>query len=60
MDMILRDNECRLHRSALANFTTVKHIAQNLIRSAAGKESLRLRRKVVARDEEFLASLIAA
>jgi hypothetical protein len=34
--------------------------ALNLIRRAAGKDSLRLRRKVAAWDDEFLASLIAA
>ena len=42
------------------NFTTLKHIAYNLIRKAPGKDSLRLKRKVAAWDDEFLASLIAA
>ena len=32
---------------APANFTTIKHMAQNLIRKAPGKDSLRLRRKAV-------------
>ena len=45
---------------APANFTTVKHIAHNLIRKAPGKGSLRLRRRVAAWDDDFLASLIAA
>jgi len=43
-----------------ANFITIKHMALNLIRRASGKDSLRLRRKVAAWDNDFLASLIAA
>jgi predicted transposase YbfD/YdcC len=61
MDMIFRDDECRLRKDhAPANFTTLKHMAHNLIRKAPGKDSLRLRRKVAAWDDDFLASLIAA
>jgi len=45
---------------APANFTTLKHIAHNLIRRAPGKDSFRLKRKVAAWDDEFLARLIAA
>jgi predicted transposase YbfD/YdcC len=61
MDMIFRDDECRVRTDhAPANFTTIKHIALNLLRNASGKDSLRLRRKVAAWDDQFLASLIAA
>jgi predicted transposase YbfD/YdcC len=61
MDMIFRDDECRIRTDhAPANFTTIKHMAHNLIRKAPGKDSLRLRRKVAAWDDDFLASLIAA
>jgi predicted transposase YbfD/YdcC len=61
MDMIFRDDECRIRTDhAPANFTTIKHIAHNLIRKAPGKDSLRLKRKVAAWDDDFLASLIAA
>ena len=61
MDMVFRDDECRLRTDhAPANFTTIKHMAHNLIRKAPGKDSLRLRRKVAAWDDDFLASLIAA
>jgi len=61
MDMIFRDDECRVRTDhAPANFTTIKHMALNLLRNAKGKDSLRLRRKVAAWDEDFLASLIAA
>lgn len=60
MDMVFRDDECRVRTDhAPANFTTLKHMAHNLIRKAPGKDSLRLRRKLAARDDEFLASLIA-
>ena len=60
MDMLFRDDECRIRtHHAPANFTTLKHMAHNLIRKAPGKDSLRLKRKVAAWDDEFLASLIA-
>ena len=60
MDMVFRDDECRVRtENAPANFTTLKHMAHNLIRKAPGKDSLRLRRKVAAWDDDFLASLIA-
>ena len=61
MDMVFRDDECRVRTEhAPANFTTIKHMAHNLIRKAPGKDSLRVRRKVAAWDDEFLASLINA
>jgi predicted transposase YbfD/YdcC len=61
MDMIFRDDECRVRTDhAPANFTTIKHMAHNLIRKAPGKDSLRLRRKVAAWDDDFLASLVAS
>ena len=61
MDMVFRDDECRVRtENAPANFTTLKHMAHNLIRRAPGKDSLRLRRKVAAWDDDFLASLIAS
>lgn len=61
MDVTFRDDQCRIRTDhAPANFTTIKHMALNLIRRARGKDSLRLRRKVAAWDDDFLASLIAA
>jgi predicted transposase YbfD/YdcC len=60
LDMVFRDDECRLRTDhAPANFTTIKHIALNLLRRAPGKDSLRLKRKVAAWDDDFLARLIA-
>ena len=61
MDMIFRDDECRVRTDhAPANFTTIKHMALNLIRRAPGKDSVRLKRKVAAWDDNFLASLLVA
>jgi predicted transposase YbfD/YdcC len=60
LDMVFRDDECRLRTDhAPANFTTLKHMALNLIRKAPGKDSIRLKRKVAAWDDDFLASVIA-
>ena len=61
MDMVFRDDECRVRTgNAPANFTTLKHMAHNLFRKTKTRDSLRLRRKVAAWDDEFLASLVAA
>jgi predicted transposase YbfD/YdcC len=61
MDMIFRDDECRVRTNhAPANFTTIKHMAHNLIRRAKGRDSFRIKRKIAAWDDDFLASLIAA
>jgi predicted transposase YbfD/YdcC len=61
MDMIFRDDECRVRTNhAPANFTTIKHMAHNLLRRPSGKDSFRLRRKVAGWDDEFLASLVTA
>ena len=59
MDMVFRDDECRVRTNhAPANFTTIKHMAHNLLRRPSGKDSFRLRRKVAGWDDEFLASLV--
>jgi predicted transposase YbfD/YdcC len=61
MDMVFRDDECRVRTNhAPANFTTIKHMAHNLLRRPAGQDSFRLRRKIAGWDDEFLASLITA
>jgi predicted transposase YbfD/YdcC len=61
MDMVFRDDECRVRtHHAPANFTTIKHMAHNLLRKATGKTSLRSRRKAAAWDDDFLASLVTA
>ena len=61
MDMVFRDDECRVRTDhAAANFTTIKHMALNLLRRPPGKQSLRGRRKAASWDDDFLASLITA
>jgi predicted transposase YbfD/YdcC len=61
MDMVFRDDECRVRTNhAPANFTTIKHMACNLLRRPSSKDSLRLRRKVAGWDDEFLASMVTA
>jgi predicted transposase YbfD/YdcC len=61
LDMVFPDDECRLRTdNPPANFTTLKHMAFNLIRRAKSKDPIRLRRKVAAWDDEFLVSLIKA
>jgi predicted transposase YbfD/YdcC len=61
MDMTFRDDECRVRTDhAPANLAVIRHMAQNLIRRAPGKESLRLRRKAAGCDDAYLASLIVA
>jgi len=61
MDMVFRDDECRIRtENAPANFTTIKHMAHNLLRKAPGKEPLRQRRFSAAWDDDYRASLITA
>src|SRR5277367_196309 len=61
MDMLFRDDECRVRTNhAPANFTTIKHMAHNLLRNASGKNSMRSKRKAAAWDDDFLASLVVA
>jgi predicted transposase YbfD/YdcC len=61
LDMIFRDDECRVRTdNAPANLTIVKHIALNVLRTGKSKDSLRMRRKVAAWDDEALAKYIAA
>lgn len=59
LDMTFRDDECRVRTEhAPANFTTIKHMAHNLIRMAPGKLSLNLKRKAASWDDEFLVGLV--
>jgi predicted transposase YbfD/YdcC len=61
LDMVFRDDECRLATNhAPANFCTIKHMAQNLLRRAPVKLSLRAKRKAAGWDDDFLASVITA
>jgi predicted transposase YbfD/YdcC len=59
MDLLFRDDECRVRTNhAPANFTTIKHMALNLLRRPDSKQSMRGRRKAASWDDDFLASLI--
>jgi predicted transposase YbfD/YdcC len=59
MDMTFRDDECRVRTDhAPANLAVLRHMAQNVIRQATGKQSIRLRRKAATWDDDYLASLI--
>jgi predicted transposase YbfD/YdcC len=61
MDMTFRDDECRVRTDhAPANLAVIRHMAQNLIRRAPGKQSLRVRRKAAGWDDGYLASLLIA
>jgi predicted transposase YbfD/YdcC len=61
LDMVFRDDESRARTDhAPANFTTIKHMAANLLRRPTGTQSLRARRKAASWDDDFLASLLAA
>lgn len=60
MDMVFRDDECRIRKqNAPANFAIVKHMASNLLRQAQGKDSLRVKRKLAAWDDDYLATIVA-
>lgn len=60
MDMVFRDDECRIRTEhAPANFTTIKHIAHNLLRRNSAKMSMTTKRLKAGWNEQFLLSLIA-
>jgi predicted transposase YbfD/YdcC len=55
MDMMFRDNECRVRTdNAPANFATIKHVVLNLIRleSSGKKDSMKTRRCVACWDDD--------
>lgn len=61
MDMLFRDDECRIRKNnAPANFTTIKHMASNILRLAKGKASMRAKRHEAAWDEDCLFNIITA
>ena len=60
LDMIFRDDECRVRTdNAPANLATIKHMAYNLMRRAETKNSMRVKRKAAAWDDDYLSRLIA-
>lgn len=60
MDMVFRDDKYRIRRANVpANFATIKHIASNLMRAKVDKNSMRVKRRLAAWDDTYLASLIS-
>ena len=60
MDMTFHDDQCRIRTdNAPENFVTLEHVAANLARRKKGKDSVRLARKTAARDDDYLAKLVA-
>lgn len=60
MDCLFRDDECRVRTEhAAANFTTIKHIAHNLLRRHPAKLSMTNKRLKAGWNERFLLSLIS-
>jgi predicted transposase YbfD/YdcC len=59
MDCLFRDDESRVRTEhAPANFTTIKHIAHNLLRRHPAKLSMTNKRLKAGWNEQFLVSLI--
>lgn len=59
MDIVFRDDECRIRKKhGPANFVTIKHIAQNMLKKAPSKASMRVRRKRAGWDDMFLESVL--
>ncbi|MEF2552381.1 ISAs1 family transposase [Aurantimonas sp. A2-1-M11] len=60
MDCLFRDDECRVRTEhAPANFTTINHIAHNLLRRNPAKLSMTNKRLKAGWNEKFLVSLIS-
>jgi predicted transposase YbfD/YdcC len=59
MDCVFRDDECRVRtQHAPANFTTIKHIAHNLLRRHPAKMSMTTKRLKAGWNEQFLLSFL--
>ena len=60
MDCLFRDDECRVRTEhAPANFTTIKHMAHNLLRRHPAKLSMTTKRLTAGWDEQFILTLIS-
>ena len=61
LEMAFKDDESRVRTDqAPENFVTIKHMAANLARKTPGRDSIRLRLKTAAWDDDYLANLIKA
>lgn len=61
LDMVFGDDHCRVRKdNAAANFTTLKHVALNLIQKSRGKKSIRVMRKKAGWNNQILRKIITA
>ena len=59
LDVVFHDDLMRLRTEhGPKNMATIKHMAMNLIRSAPGKDSLKIRRKAAGWNQDYLKTLI--
>ena len=59
LDVVFHDDLMRLRTdNGPKNMSTIKHMAMNLLRSASGKDSLKVRRKAAGWDHTYLKTLI--
>ena len=59
LDVVFHDDLMRLRTDhGPKNMATIKHMAMNLLRSAAGKDSLKSRRKAAAWNHDYLRSIL--
>ena len=59
LDVVFHDDLMRLRTdNGPRNIATVKHMAMNLLRAADGKESLKVRQKATAWDQDYLKAII--
>jgi predicted transposase YbfD/YdcC len=59
MDVVFRDDLCRLRTGhGPRNMATVRHMAVNLVRTASGRHSLKVRRKRAAWNVGYLEALL--
>lgn len=61
LDVVFKDDHARLRKGHGAkNMAVVRHFAINLVRAAADKKSIKLRRKVAGWNDPFLAAILNA
>jgi predicted transposase YbfD/YdcC len=59
LDVVFRDDLCRLRTGhGPQNMATVRHMAMNLVRTASGRHSLKVRRKRAAWNVTYLETLL--
>ena len=60
LDVTFRQNECRIRKgNAAANFETINHAANNLLRSNPGNISMPQKRRSAEWDDDYMQTLIS-